>query len=81
MILPYDANPAGWNFRKGQLGGAVLVRTGKYCHGDEERFDPPPTVTVESLSAAAMPGLVDQGRRHGDPWKFLWWNVSRAAPP
>jgi HAD superfamily hydrolase (TIGR01458 family) len=35
------------------LGGAVLVRTGKYCHGDEERFDPPPTVTVESLSAAA----------------------------
>ena len=35
------------------LGGAVLVRTGKYCPGDEERFVPPPTVTVESLSAAA----------------------------
>ena len=35
------------------LGGAVLVRTGKYRHGDEERFAPPPTVTVESLSAAA----------------------------
>ncbi len=35
------------------LGGAVLVRTGKYCDGDEERFKPPPTVTVESLSAAA----------------------------
>jgi HAD superfamily hydrolase (TIGR01458 family) len=35
------------------LGGAVLVRTGKYRPGDEERFDPPPTVTVESLSAAA----------------------------
>ena len=35
------------------LGGAVLVRTGKYCDGDEERFEPPPTVTVESLSAAA----------------------------
>jgi HAD superfamily hydrolase (TIGR01458 family) len=35
------------------LGGAVLVRTGKYCHGDEERFEPPPTVTVENLSAAA----------------------------
>ena len=34
------------------LGGAVLVRTGKYRNGDEERFDPPPTVTVESLSAA-----------------------------
>ena len=35
------------------LGGAVLVRTGKYTRGDEERFDPPPTVTVENLSAAA----------------------------
>jgi HAD superfamily hydrolase (TIGR01458 family) len=35
------------------LGGAVLVRTGKYCHGDEKRFKPPPTVTVESISAAA----------------------------
>jgi HAD superfamily hydrolase (TIGR01458 family) len=35
------------------LGGAVLVRTGKYRPGDEERFDPPPTVTVKSLSAAA----------------------------
>ena len=34
------------------LGGAVLVRTGKYCHGDEERFEPAPTVTLESLSAA-----------------------------
>jgi len=34
------------------LGGAVLVRTGKYCRGDEARFDPRPTVTVESLSAA-----------------------------
>jgi ribonucleotide monophosphatase NagD (HAD superfamily) len=35
------------------LGGALLVRTGKYTRGDEERFDPPPTVTVENLSAAA----------------------------
>ena len=35
------------------LGGAVLVCTGKYRPGDEERFDPPPTVTVERLSAAA----------------------------
>jgi HAD superfamily hydrolase (TIGR01458 family) len=35
------------------LGAAVLVRTGKYCHGDEERFEPTPTVTVENLSAAA----------------------------
>jgi HAD superfamily hydrolase (TIGR01458 family) len=34
------------------LGGAVLVRTGKYCRGDEARFDPRPTVTVERLSAA-----------------------------
>jgi HAD superfamily hydrolase (TIGR01458 family) len=34
------------------LGGAVLVRTGKYCQGDEERFEPRPTVTLESLSAA-----------------------------
>ena len=23
------------------LGGALLVRTGKYTRGDEERFDPP----------------------------------------
>lgn len=35
------------------LGRAVLVRTGKYCYGDEERIDPPPTVTVENLPAAA----------------------------
>lgn len=35
------------------LGGAVLVRTGKYRDGDEERFEPAPTVTVENLSAAA----------------------------
>ena len=35
------------------LGSAVLVRTGKYCDGDEERFEPPPTVTVENLSTAA----------------------------
>jgi ribonucleotide monophosphatase NagD (HAD superfamily) len=35
------------------LGGAVLVRTGKYRLGDKKRFDPAPTVTVESLSAAA----------------------------
>jgi HAD superfamily hydrolase (TIGR01458 family) len=35
------------------LGGAVLVRTGKYIRGDEDRFDPSPTVTVENLSAAA----------------------------
>jgi HAD superfamily hydrolase (TIGR01458 family) len=35
------------------LDSAVLVRTGKYCGGDEERFEPPPTVTVENLSAAA----------------------------
>jgi HAD superfamily hydrolase (TIGR01458 family) len=35
------------------LGAAVLVRTGKYSPGDEDRFDPPPTATVDNLSAAA----------------------------
>ncbi|MGD9502492.1 MAG: TIGR01458 family HAD-type hydrolase [Methyloceanibacter sp.] len=34
------------------LGGAVLVRTGKYRAGDEERFSPKPTATVADLSAA-----------------------------
>jgi HAD superfamily hydrolase (TIGR01458 family) len=35
------------------VGAAVLVRTGKYRQGDERRFDPPPTSTVDDLSAAA----------------------------
>jgi len=35
------------------LLNAVLVRTGKYRPGDEARFEPPPTATVEDLSAAA----------------------------
>jgi HAD superfamily hydrolase (TIGR01458 family) len=35
------------------LSRAVLVRTGKYRHGDEDRFAPPPTVSVENLPAAA----------------------------
>jgi len=35
------------------LGMALLVRTGKYRKGDEERFSPPPTATVADLPAAA----------------------------
>jgi HAD superfamily hydrolase (TIGR01458 family) len=34
------------------LAHALLVRTGKYCPGDESRFNPPPTATVNDLSAA-----------------------------
>jgi HAD superfamily hydrolase (TIGR01458 family) len=32
----------------------VLVRTGKYRDGDERRFDPPPTATIDSV--ADLPG-------------------------
>ncbi|APO78696.1 HAD superfamily hydrolase protein (plasmid) [Rhizobium etli 8C-3] len=35
------------------LSKAVLVRTGKYRGGDETRFKPAPTVTVDDISAAA----------------------------
>lgn len=35
------------------LARALLVRTGKYRGGDETRFPPHPTATVEDLSAAA----------------------------
>jgi HAD superfamily hydrolase (TIGR01458 family) len=35
------------------LSGALLVRTGKYSQGDENRFDPHPTATVADLAAAA----------------------------
>ena len=35
-----------------ELGAAVLVRTGKYRAGDEDRFSPKPTATVADLSAA-----------------------------
>jgi len=35
------------------LGRAVLVRTGKYRGGDETRFEPHPTATVDDLAAAA----------------------------
>lgn len=38
---------------KAGLAQAILVRTGKYREGDERRFDPPPTVVVEDLPAAA----------------------------
>lgn len=34
------------------LGQALLVRTGKYREGDEARFTPAPTSTVEDISAA-----------------------------
>ncbi|TDW27355.1 HAD superfamily hydrolase (TIGR01458 family) [Rhizobium azibense] len=35
------------------LSKAVLVRTGKYRRGDDTRFPPSPTVTVDDISAAA----------------------------
>ncbi|GLS34647.1 hydrolase [Mesorhizobium tianshanense] len=38
---------------RAELSGALLVRTGKYRQGDEERFDPRPTATVADLAAAA----------------------------
>ncbi|WP_183661156.1 TIGR01458 family HAD-type hydrolase [Phyllobacterium trifolii] len=34
------------------LAHALLVRTGKYRPGDEDRFNPPPTATVNDISAA-----------------------------
>ncbi|MDL2397977.1 TIGR01458 family HAD-type hydrolase [Rhizobium mayense] len=34
------------------LSGALLVRTGKYRRGDEKRFKPQPTATVNDISAA-----------------------------
>ena len=34
------------------LGAALLVRTGKYCPGDETRFDPAPTALVDDVDAA-----------------------------
>ena len=34
------------------LAHALLVRTGKYRSGDEDRFKPPPTATVDDISAA-----------------------------
>ncbi len=37
---------------KAGLGRAVLVRTGKYRDGDETRYDPRPTVTLDALPAA-----------------------------
>lgn len=36
------------------LARAVLVRTGKYRKGDETRFDPGPTATVDDLPAAVQ---------------------------
>lgn len=38
---------------KAGLANAVLVRTGKFREGDDTRFEPHPTVTVEDLPAAA----------------------------
>ena len=35
MILPYDANPAGWNFRKGQ-GGDAPVNSGRLSTGNRQ---------------------------------------------
>lgn len=45
------------------VGAALLVRTGKYRDGDERRFDPPPTATVDDLSAAADWILKDRQRQ------------------
>jgi len=38
---------------RARLGRALLVRTGKYRPGDEDRFTPKPTATVSDLAAAA----------------------------
>jgi HAD superfamily hydrolase (TIGR01458 family) len=38
--------------RQAGLAHALLVRTGKYRSGDENRFTPPPTATVDDISAA-----------------------------
>ncbi|WP_342027475.1 TIGR01458 family HAD-type hydrolase [Methyloceanibacter methanicus] len=38
---------------KAGLSGAILVRTGKFREGDEARFEPRPTATVEDLAVAA----------------------------
>lgn len=35
------------------VGQAVLVRTGKYQPGDEERYDPKPTIIVDNFASAA----------------------------
>lgn len=35
------------------VGKAILVRTGKYQSGDEDRHEPAPTVTVDDLAKAA----------------------------
>jgi HAD superfamily hydrolase (TIGR01458 family) len=43
------------------LGAALLVRTGKYSVGDEDRFEPPPTATVDDVAAAAD-WILAQGR-------------------
>lgn len=37
----------------------ILVRTGKYRAGDERRFDPPPTATLDSV--ADLPGWLGVG--------------------
>ncbi len=37
---------------KAGLSNAVLVRTGKYRDGDEDRFDPPPTAVANDLADA-----------------------------
>ena len=37
---------------KAGLSNAVLVRTGKYRDGDEDRFDPPPTTVTNDLADA-----------------------------
>ncbi len=42
------------------IGTALLVRTGKYRDGDEHRFDPSPTATVDDLAAATDWILADR---------------------
>ena len=41
------------------VGAGVLVRTGKYRPGDEARFDPPPSLVVESI--ADLPAALGSG--------------------
>lgn len=44
---------------KAGLSRAVLVRTGKYREGDEDRFDPPPTIVADDIEEAAA-WILDQ---------------------
>jgi HAD superfamily hydrolase (TIGR01458 family) len=53
VMIGDDAEADAAGALRAGLGAAVLVRTGKYCPGDESRFEPPPTVTADGVAAAA----------------------------